>query len=198
MALPAPNISNVNGTQADAFRIGGPTPFSANGLLLDNVSSAGTLQLFKSDGSTRAKLQVATPTVNEDAATKQYVDSAAGTTSCEQVLSMTLAFGTAGTQTSTFLLPTGTQVTKVQVVVATPFNGTAPTVTVGFTAALTAFMTTPDNNLKVAGSYTKEQYATMSAGSPSGVILTYVADTSSAGAATVLVWFVQAPKSGQA
>lgn len=198
MPLPAPVISNVNGTQADAFRIGGPTPFSPNGIVLDNNTSAGTLQLFQSNGTTRAKLQVATPTVNEDAATKAYADSVAGTASCEQVLSMTLAHGTAGTQTSTFLLPTGTQVTKVQVLTTTLFNGTAPTVTVGFTGALTAFMSTADNNLKVAGSYTKEQYSTMSAVSPAGVILTYVVDSSSAGAATVLVWFVQAPKSGQA
>jgi hypothetical protein len=71
-------------------------------------------------------------------------------------------------------------------------------VTVGYTGALTTFLTAPEANLKVTGVYTKEQYALMGHGSPAGVILTYVADSSSAGGADVLVWFVQAPKSGQA
>lgn len=198
MALNPPAVSNVNATSDNSFRIADTSGIaSTNTVALQTAS--GVLKVLNSDGSSLVKLQVANPTTNDDVATKSYVDAAAGITSCEQVLTMTLAFGTAGTQTSTFLLPTGTYVTKVQVQVGpTPFNGTAPTLSVGYTGQLTKFMTTADNNLKVAGLYTKEQFSQMAHGSPAGVILTYVADSSSAGDANIRVWFVQAPKTGQA
>jgi len=140
-------------------------------------------------------LQVATPTTGEDVAIKSYVDTVAGTTACEQVLAVSLAFNSAAAVNSVFALVDNAYITKVQVVVGTAFNGTAPTVSVGYTGQTTKFMTTVQNNLKVAGTYTREQFSQQNSGASQTLLLTYAADGSSAGAATVVVWFIPVPKS---
>jgi hypothetical protein len=196
MPLPSPSISNINGTQSDAFRIGDTSgPFGANALILDNNTSAGTLKVLLADGVTLAPVQVAAPSAGDDAANKTYVDSSPAVNSTEQVLAIPLVFGDTSPKASTYTLPNSTYVTKVQVIVTTAFNGTTPTVSVGYFGQATKFMTTAQNNLASVGSYTAEQYTQQNSGSAPAVGLTYTAGGSSAGAATVLVWFVIAPKS---
>mgnify|MGYP006288526009 CR=1 FL=1 len=197
MSLPDPYISNVNGTSAVAFRISDSS--GANGataIILDNDTTPGTLALRKgSDGTTLMKLQVGSPSANDDVATKSYVDTTNPGLSAEQLVVVPLAFNSGATVNSTYALPNNTNVTKVQVQVATAFDGTGGTVSVGYSGQATKFMKTTDNNLKVKGSYNLEQYTQQSAGTPQTVLLTYVAPTgATVGSANVLVWFVVAAK----
>ena len=196
MPLPAPVINNVNGTSDDAFRIASSAGiFDVNAIVLDNNTSAGTLALRKgSDGTTLMKLQVAAPSVNDDVATKQYVDSAPTANASEQIVAIPLVFGSGAAVNSTFALPNNTFVTKVQVQVKTLFDGANPTVSVGYSGQTTKFMATAGNNLKSVGVYTREQYTQQNAGSPQTVLLTYTASASTTGDAIVLVWFAIAPK----
>jgi len=194
MALNPPVVININGTTDDSFRIADASGIgSVNTVALQTAS--GVLKLFKADGVTLAKLQVATPTTGEDVAIKSYVDTVAGTTACEQVLAVSLAFNSAAAVNSVFALVDNAYITKVQVVVNTQFNGTNPTVSVGYTGQTTKFMPKGQNNLKLTGTYTREQFSQQNSGAPQTLLLTYDADGSSAGAATVVVWFVPVPKS---
>ena len=195
MPLPTPNISNVNGTQSDAFRIGDSTgPFSTNALILDNNAVAGTHKVTLADGTTLANVRVGTPLAGDDAANKTYVDSAPAVDSAEQILSIPLVFGDTSPKASTYTLPNNAYVTKVRVLVGTAFDGTNPTVSVGYVGQASKFMTTAQNNLAVVGTYTFEQYTQQNSGSAQAVGLTYSAGGSTAGAATVLVSFVISPK----
>lgn len=196
MALNTPVVSTINATTDDSLRISDSVAGIAGSdtLALQNTTG-GILKLFKADGSTLAKLQVAAPTTNDDVATKNYVDTAPTANASEQMIAIPLAFGATSPVSSTFALPNNAYVTKVTVLVRTLFNGTAPTVSVGYTGQLSAFMATAGNNLKVQGSYTREQFTQQSSGTPKQVLLTYTQDGSSAGAADVLVWFVITPKS---
>jgi hypothetical protein len=196
MALNPPLISNVNGTTDDSFRIADASGIaSADTVALQNTAGS-VVKLFKADGSTLATLQVATPTVNDDVATKFYVDGAPTANASEQIVAIPLVFGSGATVNSTFALPNNAYVTKVQVMVKTAFDGTGGTVSVGYSGQTTKFMATSGNNLKVVGAYTREQYTQQNSGGALTVLLTYVAPTGppTAGAADVLVWFVIAPK----
>jgi len=197
MPLPDPYISNVNGTSADAFRISDSSGANgASAIILDNNTAPGTLALRKgSDGTTLMKLQVGAPSANDDVATKNYVDTAPTANAAEQILALSLAFNSSSPVTSGYAIPNNAYVTKVQVQVTTAFDGTGGTVSVGYTGQLTKYMPTSANNLKVKGVYNLEQYTQQTSGSGQQTLLTYVAPTgATAGAATVLVWFVIIPK----
>jgi len=200
MALNDPAVSNVNGTTDDSFRIadavgsGGIT--STNTLALQNVG--GLAKLYKANGSTLASMQVGAPTNNDDVATKAYVDTAPVVNAAEQIVAKTINWNTSISPmpTSTYALPAGAKVTKVQVIVSPAFNGTGPvTLEVGYSGSTSAFMTTAQNNLTVQGVYSREQYTNVGA-SPVNVLYTFTpaTGTPSAGKAEVLVWFVIAPK----
>jgi hypothetical protein len=195
MALNPPNISNVNGTTDDSFRIADSTGIASADTVAFQNTAGSVVKLFKANGSTLAVLQVATPTTNDDVATKFYVDGAPTANASEQIVVVPLVFGSGATVNSTFALPNNTYVTKVQVIVKTAFDGTGGTVSVGYSGQTTKFMGTATNNLKVGGAYTREQYTQQNAGTAQTVLLTYVAPTgATTGAADVLVWFVIAPK----
>lgn len=194
MALSAPNISNQNGTSSDSFYIADAGGLSSADTVALQNTAGGILKLFKVDGSTLANLQVGTPSNNDDVATKSYVDGSPAANAAEQLVVIPLAFGSGATVNSTYALPNNAHVTKVQVQVTTAFDGSAPTVSVGYSGQATKFMATTDNNLTVQGVYTKEQYNPQDSGGSQTVLLTYVADSSTAGAATVLVWFVISAK----
>jgi hypothetical protein len=195
MALNPPVVSNVNATTDDSLRISDSVAgiASSDTLALQNTTG-GVLKLFKADGTTLAKLQVATPTTNDDVATKSYVDTAPTADASDQILSIPLVFNSAASVSSTFTLPNNAYVTKVSVLVTTAFDGTTPTVSVGYTGQTTKFMTTGSNNLKTIGAYIREQYTQQNSGVARSVLLTYTQSASTVGAATVLVWFVIAAK----
>lgn len=193
MALNTPKVSRTNGTSSASFRIADSTGISsANVVAIQNVS--GVAKLFKADGTTLAKLQVAAPTTNDDVSTKSYVDT--GLNSAEQVVAIPLALNSPASVNSTYALPNNTYVTKVTVFVTTAFDGTGGTVSVGYTGQTSKYMATGGNNLKTIGVYTRDQYTQQNSGSAQTVLLSYTAPTGgpTTGAATVLVWFAVVPK----
>lgn len=203
MAINDPVVSNVNFTSDDSFRIAEvgtpPSITSANVLALQNTAG-GILKVFKADGTTLAALEVATPTGGSPAnmvATKSYVDSAPVVNAAEQIVAKTINWNTSISPmpTSTFALPAGSRVTKVQVIVNPLFDGTGGTLEVGYSGNTSAFMTTAQNNLKAAGVYSREQYTSVGASSVN-VLYTFTPATGTPanGKAEVLVWFVIAPK----
>lgn len=74
---------------------------------------------------------------------------------------------------------------RVKVQVTTPFDGTAPTLSVGDAGNTARLMATTEVNLKVAGLYVSECFYDYS--SATNIIATYVADSSTAGDATITV-----------
>lgn len=201
MALPDPVISNVNGTNSDALRIGSTTgALDANGLLLDNNTTAGRLKLYKSDGTTRAELEVATPTQPNSAATKTYVD--VGPASAEMAFAYTLGFGPAGNTDSSVSLPQNAKVTSVDMIVTTAFTGGTPahTLTVGYAGTVpnaTAFAKATDSTLGTKGTYTVTQFTNNgtpdASGAPIRLVLANGGSSPTAGSVTVVVKYVRTP-----
>ena len=105
-----------------------------------------------------------------------------------KVDSTTIAFGT-GATTAAMTLPANAIVDKVSVIVDTPFNGTAPTMSVGLQGGTGfEYAAAGDINLKVGDRY--DMPSQIAAVGTSQVIeVLYTADGSSAGSARVLVTY---------
>lgn len=112
--------------------------------------------------------------------------SAASTSLCDKVDTTTLAFGSAAT-VALFSTGAADVINKLQVVVDTPFNGTAPTVSIGIAGTVSKYNAVTDVDLKTAGVY--EIHPGLPAAGIEALIATYAADTSSAGSARLLVFF---------
>jgi hypothetical protein len=100
-----------------------------------------------------------------------------------------LAFGSDATLPIGADIPANATVVKALVKVTTPFNGTAPTVTLGGASAADVAAAT-ETDLTVAGIY--DITAFVSAASATVYNATYVADGSAAGAATIILEYVNA------
>lgn len=113
---------------------------------------------------------------------------AAGTTSqCDTVDTTSLAFGSTS-PVSMFTLPANAVVDKVQLIVDTAFDGTAPTASIGISGTTSKYMASTQNDLKTTGMY--EVHPALAAdASTENLIITYSADGSAAGAARVLVHY---------
>lgn len=118
-------------------------------------------------------------------------DGSATDTGLVKCIIVPLVFGSAGTVDSTATIPDGAYVVRTVCNVGTLFNGTAPTVgvTVNGSSPLT-IMATTENNLKLANQYEVEDIFTIGSTETGVVRLTYTADSSSAGAAKVFVFYV--------
>jgi hypothetical protein len=112
--------------------------------------------------------------------------SAASTSLCDKVDTTSLAFGSAAT-VSLFSTGAADVINKLQVVVDTPFNGTAPTVSIGVAGTVSKYSAVTDVDLKTAGVY--EINPGLPAAGIEALIATYAADTSSAGAARILIFY---------
>lgn len=131
-------LINSNGTINTSFAIG-------DGQVLVNDVTNG-LQIT-SDGSTLATLQVATPSANADAATKNYVDTAVGgvsSASAIKVVQDSHAFGddTGAFQTSATAAQ-GTKAMRVIVNITSAYDA-GTTIDAGFANATTAFINAAD------------------------------------------------------
>jgi hypothetical protein len=111
--------------------------------------------------------------------------SAASTASCLTTDTTSLAFGSSS-PVAMFTLPANAVVKSVQVIVDTPFNGTAPTMSVGISGSTSKYVGTSDVDLKTSAVYEIEPGLAAN-GSTEALIITYSADSSSAGAARVIV-----------
>jgi hypothetical protein len=112
--------------------------------------------------------------------------SASSTSLCDKVDTTTLAFGSAATLA---LFSTGAAdvINKIQIVVDTPFNGTAPTVSIGVAGTVSKYSAVTDVDLKTAGVY--EINPGIPAAGIEALIATYAADSSSAGSARILIFY---------
>lgn len=111
--------------------------------------------------------------------------SAASTAALTARDTTSLAFG-ASSPVTMFTLPANAVIEKVTVIVDTAFNGTAPTVTVGISGTATKYSGASDVDLKTVGQYIVHN-SLVSVGTTEALIATYAADSSSAGAARILV-----------
>jgi hypothetical protein len=94
-----------------------------------------------------------------------------------------LAFGTTSPVSIGSALPTNAVVSRIVVNVTQAFNGTAPTVSFGVSGSLTELGLVTESDLATTGTYVIDCYKLYA--SNEQVIATYVADSSSAGAATI-------------
>lgn len=98
-----------------------------------------------------------------------------------------LAFGTSSPVTM-FTLPADNLVEKIQVYVDTAFDGTAPTMSVGYSGQTSAYMPSTAVDLKTTGMYEYHPLVAID-NSTVDLIITYSADSSAAGAARVVVFY---------
>ncbi len=117
-------------------------------------------------------------------------DGASTDTGIVKCIQIPLVFGSGATVDSTTSIPSGAYVTRVVCLVSTLFNGTAPTVgvTVNGSSPVT-IMATADNDLKLANQYEVEDVVSIGATGTGVVRASYTASTSTAGAATIFVFY---------
>lgn len=113
--------------------------------------------------------------------------TAGSTAQCVNVDSTNVAFGTSSPVTA-FTLPANAVVDKIVVNVDTAFDGTAPTLSVGVSGTTSKYSPSTAQDLKTAGVYEFHPGLTAD-GTTNAIIVTYSADSSSAGAARVQVHY---------
>lgn len=164
---------------------------------IDNTEAADILRT--GDISSVADLASTAGGVDAKLATRgviaTYVNSqisAAGTAALVGTVStrtVSLVFDSLATLPIGAAIPANATVVKALVKVVTPFNGTAPTVTLGGVGAADV-AGAAETDLTVAGIYDITSF--VSAGSATVYNATYVADSSTAGAATIILEYVNA------
>jgi hypothetical protein len=99
----------------------------------------------------------------------------------------TLSFGDSAT-VAMFTMPANAVVTQIDVIIDTPFNGTAPQMSVGVSGTVSKYAGATEIDLKGTA---KDVYSIFPGEAPVGttedLIITYTADSSSAGSARVIV-----------
>lgn len=113
--------------------------------------------------------------------------AAGSTESCDTVDTTSLAFGSSSPITM-FTLPANAVVTKVEIIVDTAFNGTAPSVSIGVSGTTSKYFPATAVDLKTTGGY-EYHPGLVADGTTNAIIATYSADSSSAGAARMLVYY---------
>ncbi len=113
--------------------------------------------------------------------------SAGDTNPCRKQDTTTLAHGDSSPHTL-FTLSANAIVNEVRVVIDTPFNGTAPTMSVGIAGTTSKYMGATHNNLKGTA---KDVYIStpgeIAVGTTEALIATYSADGADAGSARIIV-----------
>jgi len=142
------------------------------------MTAAVTLTLPVDDGSPNQVLQT-------DGSGNTSWATASSTAACTTRDTTSLAFGSSS-PVSMFTLPANAVIEKVTTIVDTAFNGTAPTMSVGVSGTASKYVGSSDVDLKTAGAYVVYNTNTAN-GSTEALIITYSADSSSAGAGRVIV-----------
>jgi len=112
--------------------------------------------------------------------------SAANTALCDKIDTTSLAFGT-GSPVTMFTTGAADVINTVEVIVDTAFNGAAPTLSIGISGTTSKYSATTDVDLKTVGVY--QIHPGLVAQGAEALIATYVADSSSAGAARMQVYY---------
>lgn len=167
----------VDGAQANITSLGTLTGLSVNGTA--NLSAVSNVKI--SGGSAGFILST------DGAGNLSFVAPVSGA-SAWKAETTTVAFNS-GATISAMTLPANAIVDKVSVIVDTPFNGTAPTLTVGLQGGTgLEYITAGDANLKVADRY--DVFSQLAAvGTPGNIEILYNADGSSAGSSRVVITY---------
>lgn len=142
------------------------------------MTAAVVLTLPPDDGSPSQVLQT-------DGSGNLTWVSAGSTANAEKMDTTNLAFGTAS-PLSLFSTAAADILSKVQVVIDTPFNGT-PSLSVGVTGTTSKYLSTTDVDLTAATGTVFEVHPGLPAAGVEALIATYTAGGASAGAARILV-----------
>lgn len=113
--------------------------------------------------------------------------SAGSNASSDKVDTTSLAFGTSS-PLSLFSTGAADVITKIQVVIDTAFNGT-PSLSIGVSGTASKYMAATDVDLTAAAGTVFEVHPGLPAAGVEALIATYAANTASAGAARILVYF---------
>jgi len=115
--------------------------------------------------------------------------SAGSTAQCATVDTTTLAFD-ATSPLAMFTLPANAVIDKVQVIIDTAFDGTAPTLSIGVSGTVSKYMASTQVDLKAtAGTIFEVHPGVVANGSTEALIATYASDSSAAGSARILVYY---------
>lgn len=146
------------------------------------MTAAVTLTLPPNDGSPGQVL------TSDGSGVLTWETPSGGVSNMIQTDITALAFGDSSPVTM-FTKPANAKLLTVRIYVDTLFNGTAPTLSIGISGTVSKYGTTGQVNLKEVGLYTWDPGVAAVAGTE-GIIATYAADSSSAGAARMEVDYV--------
>lgn len=102
----------------------------------------------------------------------------------------TLSYGDS-TPLAMFTKPASSNVPLIKVRIVTPFNGTAPTISIGIVGTTSKYVTTGQTDLKADAGTTFDIDPGLPLDGSESLIITYNADSSSAGEAEVLTFYGQ-------
>lgn len=145
------------------------------------MSAAITLTLPVNDGTSGQVLQTDGDGILSWA-------SAATTGLCDKIDTTTLEFGSSSPVTM-FSTGAGDVIDKIQVIIDTPFDGTAPSASVGITGTASKYMAATDLDLKATAGTVFEVHPGLAAAGAEDLIITYSGDSSAAGSARFLVYY---------
>jgi hypothetical protein len=171
-------IMNLLRTTAASFTIG----LGATGVRLKN--NGGVLEAKNDADSAFAVLRAGPPSGTDDVVTKAFGDTYYTTTGARRSVVIPLAQG--ASTSSTLAVPDGCRVRQVAVDVTTLYDNGA-TLQVGITGTTNKFADVGDFDMAVVGLYIVEQM-TLQSGSAETILAT-IANTPTAGAATLIVEF---------
>lgn len=185
------NSDNANSEiTASKVNVSGPdVVFDSDGNALTvsrNSAQSGALQvIFPSAKATDGQVIAQKSGTGAGVIEFEFV-SAGSNASSDKIDTTSLAFGSSS-PVAMFSTGAADIIEYIDFIVDTAFNGTAPTATVGISGTTSKYTATTDVNLKVAGQY--RVHPGVGAQGAEALIITYSADSSSAGAARVLVHY---------
>lgn len=122
--------------------------------------------------------------------TLEYASASEGATNVVLMDTTTLAFGSSS-PLAMFTKPANALVERVKVIIDTPFNGTAPQVSIGISGTTSKYAAASHIDLKAAaGTVFDIDNGLVATGGTEDLIATYTADSSSAGSARLQVIYV--------
>jgi len=151
-------------------------------------NNSGTIEFKNNGDSAFANVSVLTPTLDDHAATKNYVDTQSIGTDFTRIIRFTI--NTTAAQSSNDTVPSNSRVLRTRVEITTPYSAGA-TIEVGNSSGSNIFMTTNDVDPETAGAYEIEDDIS-SAGTTEDIDVA-IGNTPGAGAGVVSIEFVAVP-----
>ena len=149
-------------------------------------ANSGQVEFKNAADDAMVKIKALDGTAADDVVTKNQLDNVT-VSGAVSYRTLAHAFGT-GASVSIGATVTGTVAFRWQVNVTTAYDGTAPTLDLGVSGTVDSVATDAEIDLKTIGQYSGT--AALDVSSSTQLLATYVADSSTAGAATIIIeWF---------